>query len=368
MANHEQALKSKYAKELPAAQRQLESLRLQIAPGEDISLAEYVQDRWTISMETLYKDLGISGHTDTIQNLVNMPDASVRFLLPEIFRDAIRLGYRKNAMWSSLIAATQAVNGLEVTQPYIQMSDARPLYTGIAETIKLGGISYGQKSVKLRKLSRGISIPYEVRNFVKLNVVTIFLQDYGVQLSHGMDMLLLDTLINGDQADGSESAPVIGTANGTSVTYRDLLKPFLRMSRLGKNIAAQIGGEDMALDIMDLDEFKTKESGTTQARLNVKTPLPNSTDFYIHSGVPEEQVILVDPSSAIIKYDAQPLLVESEKLVSNQTEATYVSLITGFGNLYRDSRIIVDKSVTFASAGFPSYMDPTTQEQINFDQ
>jgi hypothetical protein len=246
------------------------------------------------------------------------------------------------------------------------MSDARALYTGIAETIRLGDISFGQKTVKVRKVARGIAIPYEVRNFVSLNVVGLFLQDFGIQLGQEKDMDALLTLINGDQADGSESAPVIGIKTANSLVYRDLTTPFLRMQLLGRLVNVMVGGETMALDMLDLDQFSKREAGTPLKTLNLKTPLPNSVDFYVHSGIPDDQVLLVDPSLAMIEYNAQALLVESEKIVSNQTEATYASLITGFGIAYRDARIIVDRTLTFAAHGFPTYMDHTAQEQTQF--
>src|SRR5690606_16153758 len=104
-----------------------------------------------------------------------------------------------------------------------------------------------------------------------------------------------------------------------------------------------------------------------QKNLNVKTPIPQSTDYYIHGSVPSNQQILIDKTSSIIKYNAQPLLVESDKIISNQTIETYASLTTGFGILYRDARVIIDKSKAFSSYGFPEYMNVDPLEQVNFE-
>lgn len=366
MANAAKLKKSLYVDSLKEAVKSCEALRKDPVNHQDISLSDYVKTRWGVSMESFYDDLGVDPSIDTIENIVNMPNDNLRWLLPEITRDAIKVGMRKAPIYKNLIAATQNVKAMEVTQPTINMSDAMPLYTGIAETIRLGEVSFDQKTVKIRKFARGIKIPYEVRNFVSLNVVSIFLQDYGIKMGIGKDNLALDTLMNGDQPDGSDAAAVIGITTPNSLVYRDLTRVFIRMAQIGRQPTVMIGGENMALDMLDLDQFSKRAQGTPEKKLNIKTPLPDSVDFYVHAAVPTNQVIMVDPSLAMIEYVAQPLLVESEKMVSNQTEATYVSFMTGFGIAYTDSRLIVDRTEDFDIQGFPAYLNYAAAQTEKF--
>lgn len=368
MASRKALAASIYAKDLQEAVKTCEQLRKDPDNPQDVNLSEYVHARWGVSMEAFYDDLGVNPAVDTVENIINLPDPSVRWLIPEIFRDALRLGLRRAPIWSDLIAAEQTIKGMQIIQPSINMSDAAPQYVGVAETIGTGDISYQQKTVYLRKIGRGIKIPYEVRNFVSLNILAIFLQDYGVKMGQGIDTLLINTLINGEQADGSESAPTIGIGDTTGgLVYKDLLTPFVRMGRLGKNPTNILAGENSAITMLNLPEYKYRlASGPQYASLDVKTPIPNKASVYVHSAVPTNQLIMVDKDMTIIKYNAQPLLVESEKIVSNQTEATYASMITGFGIVFRDGRLIVDQSLAFSGNGFPSYMDPSTQEVVNF--
>src|SRR5687768_17138678 len=156
-------------------------------------------------------------------------------------------------------------------------------------------------------------------------------------------------------------------------SYADLLRIWIRLSRIGRTPYGIIGGEAAALQVLNLPEFKTGVQGGTNAagvapnnRLDLKTAIPTSTAYYIHGSVPTDKQILVDRSSAVIKYNAQPLLVENDRIVSNQTLETYASLTTGFGTLYRDARIIIDASLTFAGNGFPAYMDVDAAENIDF--
>lgn len=173
-----------------------------------------------------------------------------------------------------------------------------------------------------------------------------------------MDALAMDVLVKGNKLDGSESAPVIGVGDTTKgIQYRDLLRVWIRASRLGRQFRTIIGGEEQALDLLDLPEFKLRSSGTTDARLNLKTPVPNSADFYIHGGTPENEVMLVDPAAAMIKLTAKQLMLESERIVSNQTEAIYASLTTGFSKMYQDASILIDAMKNFSTQGFPDYMN-----------
>lgn len=371
--NREKYMASSLKDKIKGFSLHCDSLRKNVDNPLDITFESYVKKKANVaSLTALFEELGINPAMDTIENIFTLPDESVRWLVPEIFREALRLGLRKAPIWSDLVAAEQTVKGLTVTAPWFNMSEAQPAYIEQAETIPVGNLSFGQKSVTMRKIGKGVKIPYEVRNFVSINVVSIFLQDFGVRLGQAIDTLLIQTLINGEQANGSESAPVVGIASAGTLTYADLLKIWVRMSRIGRTPTKIIGGETAALATLNLAEFKTNTLGGTspagvpaQNGLKLKTPIPSSSDYYIHGAMPANQQLVVDPTAAIIKYNAQPLLVESEKIVSNQTEATYATLTTGFGIVFRDARLVIDTSLAFSGNGFPSYMDVDTAEQVS---
>lgn len=333
----------------------------------DLSINAYVEDRYGLSFENYLDKLGVNPKVDTMSNLFSMPNQEIRWIVPEIIRNAIVTGIREAPFYPTITTSDQAINGLSAIMPFVNMSEATPSKVNEAETIPLGDVSFGQKTVRLFKVGKGFKITDEVRNYVSLDVMAIFLRDFGVQLGYALDSLAVDTLINGNSPDGSESAPVIGVNNTTNkIQYRDLLKTWIRASRLGRNFRTMIGAEDVALDVLDLPEFKNRQAGTTQATLNLKTPVPNSADFYIHPGIPANQILLVDPRAALIKLTAKALSLESERIVSNQTQAIYATLTTGFSKMYQDASILLDGSKEFTTNGFPSYMniDPYIQGNL----
>lgn len=352
--------KEQLLKELPEIVKNMDGFRQGSSKSlpVDIHLEDMVKEKYGITQEEYFKGIGFNPKVDTMENIYSMPNPELRWLVPEIVREAIFLGMREAPFYPHIIASDQPIHGLSAIMPTVNMSDANPARVNEAETIPLGTVSFGQKTVRLFKIGKGFKITDEVRSYVSMDVMSIFLRDFGVQLGYAMDALAMDVLIKGNEADGSESAPVIGVSDThKGIQYRDLLRVWIRASRLGRRFRTIIGGEEEALNLLDLPEFKLRSYGTTDARLNLRTPVPNSADFYIHGGTPENEIMLVDPSAAMIKLTARQLMLESERIVSNQTEAIYASLTTGFSKMYQDASILIDASTDFTTQGFPEYMD-----------
>jgi len=348
-----------FVKEFPQMVQSLDAVRGgsdKVKPVE-LSFDELVQEKWGISQDDVLSRVGINTKVDTMENIFTMPDPNIRWVVPEIIRTAITLGMRQAPFYPNLIASDQPITGLSAIMPWINMSDAAPSKLGEAETIPLGTISYGQKTVNLFKIGKGVKITDEVRSYVSLDVMSIFLRDFGIQLGYAMDTLAMDTLINGNKPDGSEAVSVIGVKTVGAIAYRDLLRVWIRSARMGRVFSTMIGGEEIAIDILDLPEFKQRMLGTTVATLNIKSPVPSSSDYFIHPGAPDNTTLLVDKRAAMIKLTAKNLTLESERIVSNQTEAVYASLTTGFSKMFQDASILIDQSKLFSAYGFPAFMN-----------
>jgi HK97 family phage major capsid protein len=371
-------LRASILESMKAAVKQVENLRTGSATDRrravDISFADYAKEQWSIApgegtsaMSNLYAELGINPSSASMESLMTMPEfeEGFKWLVPEIIREAVRLGLRRNAVYPGLIAAEETVTQPRVTIPQINMSAATPRKVGEAESIPLGAVSFAQKTVDLFKVGIGLTITDEVRQYASLNLLALFLQDVGVKLNTALDTLAIDTLINGD--GNGNSAPVIGVkttftgADATGFQYRDFLRAWLRLGRLGRLPSAMLGNEEAALDVMLLKEFQNNANGSNpqqRVNLDVRTSLPTTQGLYVHGAmVDDDQMMLVDATSALIKLNAQALKVESERIVSKQVEGSYVTLTTGFANLFDDARVIIDRSLPYASNGFPSWMN-----------
>jgi len=345
-----------------------DSLRTDGNTPMDVTFAEIVEQQLNTTVPELFTDMGINPMFDTIHNISTVSDLDVRWIIPEFIRNAIRLGYRQAPIWPNIIAAEEQMKGLTQVMPHINMSDATPAVVNEGETIPLGDVSYGSKKFNVFKIGKGIQLTDEVIHYSSLNVVSLFMQDFGIQMGQATDTLAIDTLINGEQLDGSQAAPIIGVAAAGTKTYKDLLKIWIRLSRMGRTANTIVGGEDAALETMFLDEFRKRNCGTTDRNMNFRNMVePNNVGYYVHGNVPTNHEILLDPKKAMLKFNARPLMIEAEKIVSNQTQAFYATTTLGFAKLFQDASLILDKSVAFASNGFPTYMDVDAQQNLNFE-
>lgn len=364
--------------DMMAAVKQVDTMRAGTKDRKavDISFGAYVQERWGFAPsangtpESFYQAIGVNPSQATIATLMAMPDfdESYRWLLPEIIREAVRLGLRKAPIYSNLIAAEESVTQPTVILPHVNMSDAMPTKIGEAETIPTGNVTFGEKTVKLQKVGTGLKLTDEVQQYVSLNVLALYLQDVGVKMNIALDTMCVNTLINGDQTNGSNAAGVVGVqSTSAGFTYFDLLRAWIRMGMLGRLPQSILSNENPALSVLMLDEFRNRMYMLQPQGLNLRTPVPATTNYDIHGAMPaDDQLMLIDATSALIKLNASALRVESERIASRQINGTYVTMTTGFANLFNDARLILDKSVSFASQGFPSYMNPTATVSEGF--
>lgn len=368
------SIKTNILEDMQAAVKQMDAMRAGTKDRKavDIKFEDFVKDKWGFgSMDSFYNAIDLNPSMHSVENLYSLPEfPGYRWIVPEIIRAAIRTGLRKNPIYASLIAAEETVTQPTVFMPNINMSDATPKKVNEAETIPTGTVSFNQKSVKIHKVGIGLKITDEVAQYSSLNILAIYLQDVGIKLGLALDNLAVDILINGDQDGGTESAPVIGTISGTSFTYKDILRAWIRMGMIGRLPQVMLSNEDPALDILDLAEFKASGNAAPAAKkIDVRTPIPQSQDYFINGNMLDtDQLMLIDTTAALLKLNAQALKVESERMVDKQVNGTYVSLTTGFANLFRDARLIVDRSLAYSGNGFPSWMTPGNFERENFNR
>jgi len=366
--------------DMKEAVRQLEALRAGSPTDNllpvDLTFGEFVKEKWGFSHNdqgcansSFFDALGIDPSRHSVESLFTMPEFNegYRWLVPEVIREAIRTGLRRNPIYPNLIAAEENITQLQVTMPTINMSDAMPKKIGEAESIPMGNVSFGQKQVNISKVAIGMTMTDEVMKFASLNVMSIFLQDMGVKLNQALDTEAIDTLINGDQAGGGDAVAVVGVTAAGTLTYRDILRVWIRMSRLGRLPAGFLANENAAMDYLELAEFKALAGIATLQKLEISTALPTSQKIWVHGAmVSDNQALFIDKSAALIKLNAAPLTLETERIANRQISGTYASLMTGFATMFRDARVVLDKSLPYAANQFPAYMNPSAFETVRF--
>ena len=387
--------------------RQLDAMRGDPKMCRDVTLREFLADdklnggRGSLQPDHLYAELGIDPRVTTAHSMMQDEDqkwlvyefarAGVRmgmgitareqlklmrnaarsfaitgqqgggknWISPEVFLDPVDRGAIQAAFYNELIIDELNVGNTKVTMPRIELSDAQLMDSEEAATIEEGTVVYGDKDVKITKLGKGIKITDEAVMFNSVNFLMLWFQQLGRKFAAKLNGKAVTCLTNGDQADLSENAAVIGI-NDTEegIVYRDILYAWTRMGLIGRLANSLVAGVSMTVDYLDLPAVRERQNaGGALLPTNLRIPIPSSADIFPASQAADDQIILVDPSVAMVQLTAQALKGESERFASKGLSATYFTVYTGFAIVQRDGRVILDRSLALEGHDFPSWFD-----------
>lgn len=343
-----------------------EMQRIRQSEHRDVTLKQYLSETYgaEYTPEKFYHDIGVDLKGMTVNKMLNTGELS-RWLFPEIFRDAIRTGLEYTPFFSRLITGEETIESTGLTMPKLEMptaDDVRLRATAEGASITTGKMKvWKEKQVTIKKKARGLEQSYESILFTPIDLARIYFEELGARLGADLDRDLIDIAVNGDQADASEAAPVIGATTANTLAYTDIARAWIRFKRINRNSAAMIMTEADAITVLNMSQFERKNppggtsiSGVT---LNVNTPLPSDQDIYVHTAQPTKKITFIDPARAFVQLTAMPLLVESERVVNQQREGEYVSIITGFANVFKDGRLVLDYATDLTTNPGPTVQD-----------
>ncbi len=293
-------------------------------------------------------------------------DATFRFIIPEIFTSAIRTGYEHAQLHQNWIAKTINMNQRKLTMPMILRGDGVPAKVNEGANIPQGSVKFGRKDVSIFKVGTGFDITDELLLDSQLDMLYIFMGEVGNDMAIAADSQALSVLINGEQADGSESAPVVGVnVVLDGFTYKDLKRVFTRMKRMNQPATRLITGEDDAMNITGIDKFEGFQGQTKLASIASIVGVPErfENDVYV---MPANQIMFLAPTKAMVKLSYRGMMIERRRNPQNQTEEMYITDWINFAIVKRDARVIQSKAVTIGASPFPSYMDIDTRINTSY--
>ena len=218
---------------------------------------------------------------------------------------------------------------------------------------------FGEKEATVFKVGMGFKITDELVEASTLDMMFEFMGQIGTEMAISGDVEAARVLLNGEQADGSESAPVIGVETLNQFKYVDIRRAVSRMIRLKRNSTRILTGEDDSISLSLLEEFKGFAGDKTLANLSnlLGVPMSLANDIFL---MPANQIMLLAPESAMFKLQYKGMKIEERRNPQNQENELFVSDYVGNAIKRRDARVIVDKSLAWGSpdnAKFPDYMD-----------
>jgi hypothetical protein len=268
-------------------------------------------------------------------------DPNAKWLFPDIVREAVVAGLKRKPAYPDLIARDEAVTGTAYDVPYVTESETDEELRTVAEgaAIPESEIAYGDRIVKLDKKGRGIIASYEVIRRMSVDMLRVHLQRVGERLGRHLDARLATVLVSGDSS-GSTAATTVDTATSGTWAYADLVNGFMTLT-LDHYFTPthMIANSALAQTVLGLTEFK--DAGLFDFAKTGKLITPLGTELVPLEDHPADKLTILDRNFAVQKLTEQDVMVESDKLINQQWDRTYLTVVTDFAILYEKARVVV---------------------------
>ncbi len=269
-------------------------------------------------------------------------DPNAKWLFPDLVRDAVVTGMTRKPVYPELIIRDERIESTAYDVPYVTESAAEEELRSVAEgaAIPESEITYGDRIVKLDKKGRGVIASYEVIRRMSVDMLRVHLRRIGERLGRNLDARLASVLVDGDSSGSGTAAVTVDTATASTWTYADIVNGFMKLT-LDHYFTPthMLANADLCKAILGLDDFKEAALFDFAKTGNLPTPL--GVRLIPMSDQPADKLTILDAGYAVQKLTEQDLLVESDKLINQQWDRTYLTVVTDFAIIYDKARVVV---------------------------
>lgn len=326
----------------------------------DISFRTYMQLMYQVDIGDYYKELGIKPNM-TVEQVYSISEHS-KFLAAEIIRDAIILGMRMNRFKEKLIIKSTKIDGTMIEAPYVdfsQIKSTKGKRRTPGGTIDEDSVTFGTKYINTTEIGKGIKFPYKYNQLkrIRIDLLPLYFQAVGLQFARDNQSTVVDVLFNGEEAIDEnkqvvdESAMVIGVANTSNgITEDDYIHAVVLLALAGKPVNAMVANDVETRKAMKWDIFKGEKFSNVETKLKVEIPLPTNLSVFPTLEAPANKMCLVCTLMGIIEHVSQPMIVDTDTIISKRIHEAYATMQVGYSTLLRSSRIVIDGSLEFADS------------------
>jgi hypothetical protein len=274
-------------------------------------------------------------------------DSNAKWLFPDIVREAVVAGMKRKPAYPELIIRDESIDGTAYDVPYVSESEDDEELRSVAEgaAIPESEITYGDRIVRLDKKGRGVIASYEVIRRMSVDMLRVHLQRMGERLGRNLDARLATVLVDGDGSDAMTAAVTVDTATQSTWVYDDILSGYMTLS-LGHYFTPThlLANQALMETILAMDPFK--DSTLFDFAQSGHLPTPLGAKLVPLAEQPADKLTILDAGYAVQKLTEQDLLVESDKLINQQWDRTYLTVVTDFAIIYEKARVVVQSDWT----------------------
>jgi len=264
-------------------------------------------------------------------------------LFPHYVESQVRAGMMAESLLPEIVATETHVTAHTYDGTWLADSEPDRQLEEIAEgaVIPTVELSTADHTVKLRKFGRTLKATYEALRLQRANVVGVWLQRIGAQIAIDESDWALSTLIHGDGNDNALTD--MDSEVSASLDYDELVRLWLAFPA-GYRCRKIIVGDTLLRTLLNLAEFQDPLAGFNfQATGELVSPVGAKLLRWSSNAVlPPDWVLGVDERYALEQVTELGVLVEVDRLIERQVEATTVSKWTGFVKLDRNAAQALD--------------------------
>lgn len=280
-------------------------------------------------------------HADPIAKFFASTSSAVLF--PNYVETQVRAGMLAESLLPEIVATETYIDSHTYEGAWLSEDQpARQLHQ-IAEGARIPTVrlTVSDHTVRLRKFGRLLHASYEALRLQRANVVSVWLQRIGMQISIDESDEALATLIAGDGNNNPlEVSP--SEASGT-LDYDEMVRLWLAFPG-GYRCRKIIVGDSLLRTILNMDEFQNPIAGFNfQASGNLVSPVgAKLLRWGSAATLPADLVLGIDDRFALEQVTEHGVITEVDRLIDRQIESTAVTKWTGFVKLDASASQAID--------------------------
>ncbi len=310
--------------------------------GLGLTHAQYFRALGTDPADYCAREFGVDLDRVTVERFFQS-DPEAKWLFPDIVRGAVLEGMRRKPWHPALIARDERVPGALYDMPHVVESPANEELRTVAEGAKIpeSEITHGDRAIRLDKRGRGVLASYEAVRRMSVDLLRVHLRRIGERLGRDLDARLARVLAHGDSSGEATAPESLDTAEAGALQFEDLVKGYLTLSLANHFTPTHlIAGGDTLGAIMAMERFQDGRLFDFAKTGDLPTPL--GMKLVPLADQPTGLVTILDAGYAAQKLTEQDLLVESDKLIQQQWDRTYLTVVTDFAILYEKARVVLN--------------------------
>lgn len=270
-------------------------------------------------------DIRVSGeNSDRVEKFFATTQSAILF--PEFVRRCIKAGMDQASVLPYISAAKTYTDGVRYYG--ISLNDAEPSAktTAEGEALPITTVKTGSDAVAVSKYGRQIRTAYEVLRKQRLDLFSVVLKSVGAKVSGLINNAAAEVLKTG--AESSETA-------STAIAYSDLAA-FWAGIKDGSMSTMLVSPATMAtiLSLPEMSDCVGEASGVVTMPFGVKLVKCN--------GMEDNTVIGVDSTGALETVFGSDIIIDNEKLISNQLDNIAFSVSVGFAKIYPGAAAVLN--------------------------